>query len=87
MQESGQPASAPFTMKSKAARQLDEGLLVSLLRAAPCSTCDLASKLEISKPSLSRLIKILRDRGYSIRTVRGQGGWMYVMVGGKSENP
>ncbi len=51
--------------------------IVGLIQAGGQSTLTLAAALSISRPTISRCIAALRERGYSIRAVRDADGWSY----------
>ena len=59
-------------------RRLDE--LLKLIRAGRHSTPALAKKLSVSEPTVWRGIAALRQRGYSIRSVREAKHWAYELV-------
>jgi len=56
------------------------GALVRLIRSERHSTPSLAEKLGVSVPTISRDITALRQRGYTIRSVRQTGHWGYQLV-------
>lgn len=55
--------------------------VIRLVRTGRYSTPRLAEKLGVSVPTISRCIESLRDRGYTIRSVRNRGGWTYRLDG------
>lgn len=55
--------------------------LLVLLRQGGYSTPALAVALRISKPTVSRCITALRERGHTIRSIKGEHGWSYEVVG------
>ena len=59
-------------------RRLDE--LLKLIRAGRHSTPVLAKKLSVSEPTVWRGIAALRQRGYSIRSVKQSKHWAYELV-------
>jgi biotin operon repressor len=59
-------------------RRLDE--LLHLIRAGRHSTPELARKLGVSEPTVSRGIAALRQRGYSIRSVKQSKHWAYELL-------
>jgi len=59
-------------------RRLDE--LLHLIRAGRHSTPTLARKLSVSEPTIWRGIAALRQRGYSIRSVKQSRHWAYELV-------
>ncbi len=58
--------------------RLDE--LLALIRTGSYATPALAKELCISIPTVSRCIRALRDRGYTIGTQRTAKGWCYFLV-------
>ncbi len=54
--------------------------LVGLIRAGGQSTLTLATALGVSRPTVCRCLAALRDRGYSIRSVKNVDGWSYEIV-------
>ena len=54
--------------------------LLQLIRAGRHSTPALARKLSVSEPTVWRGIAALRQRGYSIRSVRQSKHWAYELV-------
>ena len=63
-------------------RRLHE--LLDLIQAGQHSTPELAKKLGVSEPTVSRGIAALRQRGYSIRSVKQSKHWVYELL---SESP
>jgi biotin operon repressor len=59
--------------------------LLWLIQRGRYSTPKLASALGISKPTVSRCLSALRDRGYSIRAVKGADGWAYELGADSSQ--
>lgn len=55
--------------------------LLSLIRTDNYSTPALAEKLGVSVPTVSRCIRALRDRGYTIEARRVADGWSYRWAG------
>jgi biotin operon repressor len=55
--------------------------LVRLIQTGRYSTPKLAAALGISKPTVSRCITALRERGYAIRAVKDPEGWAYEVTG------
>jgi biotin operon repressor len=51
--------------------------MLRLIRSGGQSTRSLAEKLGISQPTVSRCLTALRERGYTIRSVREDHGWAY----------
>ncbi len=60
-------------------KEIEERLhdLIELVRKGGHSTSTLATALGVSRPTVSRCLTALRERGYAIRAVRGRGGWAY----------
>ncbi len=56
--------------------------LVRLIREGKYSTPKLAAALKVSEPTISRSLAALRERGYSIRSVRDGGEWSYELASG-----
>jgi len=56
------------------------GELVRLIRSGRHSTPALAEKLGVSVPTISRDLTALRQRGYSIRSIRLPRHWAYELV-------
>jgi biotin operon repressor len=54
--------------------------LVRLIRTGRYSTPKLAAALGISKPTVSRCITALRERGYAIRAIKDPEGWAYEVI-------
>jgi biotin operon repressor len=54
--------------------------LLHLIRAGRHSTPALARKLSVSEPTVWRGIAALRQRGYSIRSVKQSRHWAYELV-------
>jgi biotin operon repressor len=53
------------------------GDVLKLVRGGQQSTPTLAKALNISEPTVSRCLKALRNRGYSIRAVKRGESWSY----------
>ena len=51
--------------------------VVELIRRGRYGTPGLAAQLRISEPTISRCLTALRERGYGIRAVREENGWVY----------
>jgi biotin operon repressor len=54
--------------------------MLTLIRSGGESTPSLAEKLGISQPTVSRCLTALRERGYTIRSVKEDTGWSYELV-------
>lgn len=54
--------------------------LVDLIRRGKYGTPRLAAQLGISEPTVSRCLSALRQRGYGIRAVKEDDGWVYEIV-------
>jgi len=55
--------------------------MLRLIRSGGESTPSLAEKLGISQPTVSRCLSALRERGFTIRSVREDRGWSYEIIG------
>ena len=51
--------------------------LLQLIKTGRYSTPQLAAVLHVSHPTVSRSISALRQRGYTIESVKGPEGWAY----------
>ncbi len=51
--------------------------MVHLIRGGNYGTPNLAAALRISRPTVSRCLAALRERGYVIRSIRTSEGWIY----------
>lgn len=51
--------------------------VLHLIRAGQSSTPDIAVRLGVSVPTVSRDVNALRERGHEIRAERLSGGWRY----------
>lgn len=61
-------------------------LILALIRTGKYSTPQLANKIGVSIPTISRDVQALRERGHEIHSERGDDGWRYVVgVGVQSE--
>jgi len=58
---------------------LDTLTLVDTLRSADATAADLAAQLDVSPATLKRHISEARHLGAVIESVRGSGGWRYVL--------
>jgi DeoR/GlpR family transcriptional regulator of sugar metabolism len=54
--------------------------LIGLIRAGEFSSPNLARTLRVSEQTIYRDIEFLKDRGYSIRSVRLAKGWAYKLL-------
>jgi biotin operon repressor len=61
------------------------GELLRLIRSGRHTTRTLASALHASRPTVSRDIGFLRERGYAIRAVKDTEGWAYELTGEPAE--
>ena len=55
--------------------------LIGLIRAGEFSSPNLAQELHVSEQTIYRDIESLKERGYSIRSVRLAKGWAYKLLG------
>ena len=55
---------------------------VRLITKKRLNANQLALELEVSLPTVQRIITELRRRGYRIRSVRDESGWGYELTGG-----
>jgi DeoR/GlpR family transcriptional regulator of sugar metabolism len=55
--------------------------LIELIRSGEFSSRVLAKRLEVSEQTIYRDIDSLKERGYSIRSVRLSKGWAYKLQG------
>ncbi|MHB1785266.1 MAG: HTH domain-containing protein [Acidimicrobiales bacterium] len=58
--------------------------LLTLIQTGRYSTPKLAATLGISKPTVSRCVSALRERGYLIESVKGPEGWAYILAEGST---
>jgi len=58
--------------------------VLRLIRSGHCSTPMIAQQVGVSIPTISRDVTALRERGYNIRSERGDDGWRYLLA---SESP
>ncbi|RCS54879.1 transcriptional regulator [Bremerella cremea] len=54
--------------------------ILHLIRAGGYSTPKLAEALEVSVPTVSRSVKVLKNRGYAIKAQRRGTEWHYVLA-------
>ena len=54
--------------------------MVHLIRDGNYGTPNLAAELGISRPTVSRCLVALRERGYVIRSIRKGEGWVYEII-------
>ena len=55
--------------------------LIDLIRSGDFSSPVLASRLKVSEQTIYRDIGSLKERGYSIRSIRVSKGWAYKLLG------
>lgn len=55
-------------------------LVRQCLRSGRCTPGEIASAADITSHMASRAVAILRERGLSIRSLRGSEGWCYEVV-------
>ena len=69
-------------MRYKRYRDIEQRLseLLRLIRGGRHSTRTLASALRVSRPTVSRDIGALRERGYAIRAVKDAESWSYELT-------
>jgi biotin operon repressor len=69
-------------MRYRRSRDIEQRLseLVRLLRSGRQSTATLTAALSISRPTVTRDIGALRERGYFIRAVKNAEGWTYELI-------
>jgi predicted DNA-binding transcriptional regulator YafY len=58
--------------------------LLSLIETGRYSTPDLAQKLGVSIPTISRDVMALRQRGHDIRAERAGSEWHYILAAANS---
>ena len=54
--------------------------VLRLIRTGEYSTPDLAEIVEVSIPTISRIVAALREQGHDIRSERTKDGWRYVLL-------
>ena len=69
-------------MRYKRYRDIEErlGELLRLIRSGRHTTRTLACELNVSRPTVSRDIGALRERGYAIRAVKDAASWAYELT-------
>lgn len=74
-------------MRYKRYRDIEDrlGELLRLIRSGRHTTRTLASALRVSRPTVSRDIGALRERGYAIRAVKDTESWAYELAGEPTE--
>jgi biotin operon repressor len=77
------------SMRYQRYRDIEErlGELLRLIRSGRYTTRALASALRVSRPTVSRDIGALRERGYAIRAVKDAESWAYELTGGPASVP
>ncbi len=55
------------------------GLALQLIRDGRYSTPKLAQRLEVSIPTVSRIVLALRQRGHAIEAEKNEKGWRYLL--------
>ena len=63
-----------------------------LIASSPMNTRKLAITLDVSRPTVQRIVAELKRRGYKIRSVHDDHGWHYELMGdtaksGQEANP
>jgi biotin operon repressor len=54
--------------------------VLSLIQTGKYSTPMLAEELDISIPTVSRLVSALRERGHDIQSRRKDGAWYFMLI-------
>lgn len=67
-----------YTQSKEIEQRLEK--VIKLVRQGQYSAPALAAALGISRPTVSRCLKALRERGYVIRSVRDGAGWAYELA-------
>ena len=69
-------------MRYKRYRDIEQRLseVLRLIRGGRHTTRTLASALHVSRPTVSRDIGALRERGYAIRAVKDAESWAYELT-------
>lgn len=55
---------------------------IDLIKRERLNAGQLASALEVSRPTIQRIVAELKRRGYCIRSIRDDSGWRYELMGG-----
>lgn len=58
---------------------------VALIESEPVDARLLATKLEVSRPTVHRILAELRRRGCTIRSTHDESGWRYELIGKSDE--
>ncbi len=69
-------------MRYKRYRDIEErlGKILRLIRSGRHTTRTLASALHVSRPTVTRDIGALRERGFAIRAVKDAESWAYELT-------
>lgn len=67
----------PFERSQEIEQRLET--VLRLISAGQFSAPMLAEEVGVSIPTISRCVTALRNRGNDIRSLRGNGGWFYVL--------
>ncbi len=76
-------------MRYKRYRDIEErlGRILRLIRSGRHTSRTLASALRVSRPTVTRDIGALRERGYAIRAVKDAESWAYELTGEPASVP
>ena len=69
-------------MRYEKSLQIEQRLseLLELIQSGQYSTPELAEKVGVSVPTVSRSIQALRERGHKIIAEKAEGGWHYELA-------
>lgn len=70
----------PYERTQQIERRFKE--TVALISKKRLNANQLALELEVSLPTVQRIVAELRKRGYRIRSVRDESGWRYELASG-----
>ena len=54
--------------------------VLRLIRTGRFSTRALAAEVDVSVPTISRIVAALREQGHDIRSEKTKQGWHYVLI-------
>lgn len=76
-------------MRYKRYRDIEQrlGEILRLIRRGRHTTRTLAAALRVSRPTVTRDIGALRERGYAIRAVKDAESWAYELTGEPASVP